>query len=103
MPLDKREIFARNEAPGQVYCIMRVDEGSTSTTEATPLIRSETSSAAPPSDGTRPSSEIYRDDETADGDGAMRDEPNQKVGPGRGLAIVLSVYVLIFLQGRLPM
>ena len=87
---------------------MRGDADPTSTTEATPLIRSETSSAAsdgPASGRTSSSSEIYRDVEGASGarggDGdEPPDEPNQKVGPGRALAIVLSVYVLIFLQGR---
>ena len=77
---------------------MRVNADPASPTEATPLIRSETSSGGPQSDGTAPSSEIYRDAEATDREAL--DEPNQKVGPGRALAIVLSVYVLIFLQGR---
>ena len=77
---------------------MRAGKDPASTTEATPLIRSETSSPEFPSDGTPPSSGIYRDHEATDGE--PPDEPNQKVGPGRALAIVLSVYVLIFLQGK---
>lgn len=84
------------------HSIMREDADPTSATEATPLIRSE---AGPASGRTSSSAEIYRDVEGADGardgDGdEPPDEPNQKVGRGRALAIVLSVYVLIFLQGR---
>lgn len=70
-----------------------------STTEETPLIRSGASSPRPLSDGgTASSSEIYRDVEDRHRDES--DVPNQKVGPGRAVAIVLSVYLLVFLQGN---
>ncbi len=79
-------------------------EDVASTTEVTPLIRSGASSpGALSGGGTSSSSEIYRDVEDRDRDRDRDhdpDVPNQRVGPGRALAIVLSVYALIFLQGN---
>ncbi|RYP59369.1 hypothetical protein DL770_010213 [Monosporascus sp. CRB-9-2] len=66
-------------------------EDATST-EETPLIRSGASSPLPLSARSSRTSEIYRDV------GHDLDVPNQKVGPGRAVAIVFSFYVLIFLQ-----
>jgi hypothetical protein len=70
------------------------DDGAT-TTEETPLLRSATSSR-PASRGSSVSSEIYNDEEPD------MDSANQKVSRSRGIAIGLSVYALIFLQGHYP-
>lgn len=66
-----------------------------SVTEETPLLRSESSSPAAGSVSSA-TSELSQDEDSPD-----LDTPNQRVSRARGLAIVLSVYLLIFLQGRL--
>ncbi|ORY65088.1 major facilitator superfamily domain-containing protein [Pseudomassariella vexata] len=64
--------------------------GQTVASEQTPLLRSDTSSQTSRS---APSSPECQDAPAADGD-----EANQKVSPRRAVAIILSIYVLIFLQ-----
>ncbi|KAI8966613.1 MFS general substrate transporter [Daldinia sp. FL1419] len=64
-----------------------------SATEETPLLRSESSSPAAGSVSS-PTSRLSQDGE----DPLDLDTPNQRVSRLRGLAIVLSVYLLIFLQ-----
>ncbi|KAI1483123.1 MFS general substrate transporter [Daldinia eschscholtzii] len=63
-----------------------------SATEETPLLRSESSSPAAGSVSSA-TSESSQDEDSPD-----LDTPNQRVSRARGLAIVLSVYLLIFLQ-----
>ncbi|RYC54933.1 hypothetical protein CHU98_g11280 [Xylaria longipes] len=67
--------------------ISRDDMTSTTATEDSPLLRSERSSSSPPSSrsSTRPEDEDL-------------DIANQTVTKKRGIAIMLSVYILIFLQ-----
>ncbi|KAH8162287.1 hypothetical protein CIB48_g5974 [Xylaria polymorpha] len=67
--------------------ILRDDMTSTTATEDSPLLRSERSTSNPPSSR----SSIGPDDEDLD-------VANQTVTKKRGIAIMLSVYVLIFLQ-----
>ncbi|KAI6089891.1 MFS general substrate transporter [Hypoxylon rubiginosum] len=64
-----------------------------STTEDTPLLRSESSSPVPSNAASSVTSELSQDDAGPD-----LDTPNQRVSKGRGLAIILSMYLLIFLQ-----
>lgn len=71
--------------------ILRDDMTSTTATEDSPLLRSERSTSNPPSSR----SSIGPDDEDLD-------VANQTVTKKRGIAIMLSVYVLIFLQGIVP-
>ncbi|XXH03717.1 hypothetical protein Hte_010123 [Hypoxylon texense] len=66
-----------------------------SATEETPLLRSASSSPVPSSSASSATSELSRDDDVASPD---LDTPNQRVSRGRGLAIILSMYLLIFLQ-----
>ncbi|KAI0386705.1 MFS general substrate transporter [Hypomontagnella monticulosa] len=61
------------------------------TTEETPLLRSEDSSPLPSSGSS--ATDLSREDDSPD-----LDTPNQKVSRGRAVAIILSVYLLIFLQ-----
>ncbi|KAI1657261.1 MFS general substrate transporter [Daldinia decipiens] len=63
-----------------------------SATEETPLLRSESSSPAAGSVSSA-TSEHSQDEDFPD-----LDTPNQRVSRARGLAIILSVYLLIFLQ-----
>jgi hypothetical protein len=100
-------------APGQhsnhdhASIIRDDDMTSTTATEDTPLLRSErdsSTSQSPPSSSA--SSEIYRD-AGIDGpkDAGLVDDldsPNHKVTRKRAAAIVLSVYILIFLLGIMP-
>ncbi|KAI8624837.1 MFS general substrate transporter [Xylariaceae sp. FL1651] len=71
----------------------------TTVAEDTPLLRSEHDSSHTPSpDSSAASSETYRDagiDEREDED---LDTPNQRVTRKRAAAIMLSIYILIFLQ-----
>ncbi|KAI0601520.1 major facilitator superfamily domain-containing protein [Biscogniauxia sp. FL1348] len=72
------------------------DDDVTLTNEDTPLLPSEGSSSHPAS-----SSGTYRDDTAAaddNDDDADLDVAKQSVSRGRAIAIILSVYVLIFLQ-----
>ncbi|KAI1750780.1 major facilitator superfamily domain-containing protein [Xylaria castorea] len=67
--------------------IIRDDMTSTTASEASPLLRSERSSSSPPSSR----SSTGPEDEDLD-------TANQTVTKKRGIAIILSVYILIFLQ-----
>lgn len=68
---------------------------TTTTSEATPLLRSaissnpSTRSSSPPSDRGPNGRQVVSD----------LDVPNQQVSRARAVAIILSVYILIFLQG----
>ncbi|KAI1778388.1 MFS general substrate transporter [Hypoxylon cercidicola] len=63
-----------------------------STTEETPLLRSESSSPVS-SSASSATSDLSQDAASPD-----LDTPNQSVSRGRGLAIILSMYLLLFLQ-----
>lgn len=72
------------------------DMTSTTATEDTPLLRSEGSSSS------LGSSDIYPDGNTGGPKDEDLDVANQTVTKKRAIAIILSVYVLIFLQGIMP-
>ncbi|KAL7623053.1 hypothetical protein AAE478_006732 [Parahypoxylon ruwenzoriense] len=67
-----------------------------SAAEDTPLLHSESRSRRLPSSGSSATSE-YGQVLDGDSDSSDLDTPNQRVSPSRGVAIVLSVYLLIFL------
>lgn len=86
-----REQLRREEAS-----VITDDMTSTTATEDTPLLRSEGSSLSLGSSDTYPDGSI---DGPKDED---LDVANQTVTKKRAIAIILSVYVLIFLQGTMP-
>lgn len=70
------------------------DDGGLSTTEVTPLLRSTATSRPTSSRSSIP-------DAGFDGLDKDLDLPKQTVSRRRGIAIALSVYLLIFLQGSI--
>ncbi|KAI1633472.1 major facilitator superfamily domain-containing protein [Biscogniauxia mediterranea] len=74
------------------------DDDATLNNEDTPLLRSEGSSHTLPDSRPASSSGTYRDDTAAANDDDDLDVAKQSVSRRRAIAIMLSVYVLIFLQ-----
>ncbi|KAI0201890.1 major facilitator superfamily domain-containing protein [Astrocystis sublimbata] len=83
--------MARNSQWREDAALLRDDTTSTTATEDSPLLRSERNSASPPS--SRSPTEL-----TDTEDGEDLDTANQTVTKKRGIAIILSVYILIFFQ-----